>query len=83
MIGRPLNPWLKWCWSFITPAVTAGLMVACVVCFKPITYNSQYTFPVGGQVLGLLVGFTHVVFVPLYFFYALLVAPGVKIKEVK
>ncbi len=54
-----------------------------MVNYKPLKYDSQYEYPVGGQVLGLIVGFTHVVFVPLYFLYALLMAPGLKIQEVR
>ncbi len=53
-----------------------------MVKYRPLKYNSEYEYPLGGQVLGLVLGFSHVIFLPLYFLYALLVAPGVKIKEV-
>ena len=63
--------------------VLQGLLIVSVVNYKPLKYDSEYEIPLGGQLLGLAVGFTHVVFVPLYFLWALLVAPGVKIAEVR
>ncbi|XP_069592494.1 sodium- and chloride-dependent creatine transporter 1-like isoform X3 [Ranitomeya imitator] len=52
MIGyRPL-PYMKWCWSVITPLVCVGIFVFHVVNYKPLTYNKTYVYPWWGDAIG-------------------------------
>ncbi len=82
MIGRPVCAWLKWCWAFITPLLTFGLLASAVINYKPLVYNKTYVYPLFGQLLGGALAFSSIIFVPLFFFYELIAAPGVKISEV-
>ncbi|KAM9830674.1 sodium- and chloride-dependent creatine transporter 1 isoform X2 [Syngnathus typhle] len=44
MIGyRPL-PWMKWCWSFITPCVCMGIFLFHLVNYKALTYNNTLVY---------------------------------------
>ncbi|XP_073447917.1 sodium- and chloride-dependent creatine transporter 1-like [Aquarana catesbeiana] len=52
MIGyRPL-PYMKWCWSVITPLVCVGIFVFHVINYKPLTYNKTYIYPWWGEAIG-------------------------------
>ncbi|KAM4011802.1 LOW QUALITY PROTEIN: sodium- and chloride-dependent creatine transporter 1-like [Anomaloglossus baeobatrachus] len=52
MIGyRPL-PYMKWCWSVLTPLVCVGIFVFHVVNYKPLTYNKTYVYPWWGEAIG-------------------------------
>ena len=83
MTGNPVNPFLKLAWGLLTPVAAMGLLVFAVINYAPLTYNKTYVYPFWGEALGLSIAFSSIVFVPLYFFYSLLTAPGVKIKDVR
>eukprot|EP00095_Tigriopus_kingsejongensis_P010850 maker-scaffold1333_size47127-snap-gene-0.10 protein:Tk10850 transcript:maker-scaffold1333_size47127-snap-gene-0.10-mRNA-1 annotation:"sodium-dependent nutrient amino acid" len=72
MTGTTVNLWIKFCW---------GLLTFSIVQYAPLTYNSTYTYPVWGQLIGMALGVSSVIFVPLYFLYAIITAPGVKLAE--
>jgi len=80
MTGRNLGPWLKICWSVLTPALTLAMLISSVVNYVPLKYK-DYVYPSSGEAVGYLLGFSSVLLVPLYFFYAFLKAPGIKICE--
>lgn len=52
-----------------------------VVRYKPLKLD-DYVYPLEGQLLGAVLSLASTIFVPLYFMYSLMKAPGVKIKEV-
>eukprot|EP00094_Tigriopus_californicus_P013559 TCALIF_13116-PA protein Name:"Similar to Slc6a13 Sodium- and chloride-dependent GABA transporter 2 (Rattus norvegicus)" AED:0.14 eAED:0.14 QI:285/0.6/0.54/1/0.7/0.72/11/220/640 len=81
MIGRPVNMWIKFCWTFLTPFLSMGLLIFSIVQYTPLTYNNTYTYPIWGQLIGAALGIASTVFVPLYFLYAIIMAPGVKLAE--
>ena len=82
MIGRKISIWLKICWAYITPMLTLGLLISAIINYEPLVYNKTYIYPLFGQLLGGALALSSIIFVPLYFFYALITAPGVKIAEV-
>ena len=82
MIGRKISVGLKICWAYVTPLLTLGLLFLAVVNYKPLVYNDVYVYPLFGQLLGGFLALSSIIFVPLYFLYALITAPGVKISEV-
>ena len=53
-----------------------------VIKYTPLTYNKDYEYPLSGQLLGGFLGVASTIWVPLYFMYALIRAPGVKLREV-
>lgn len=76
MIGYRPSPYMKYCWKFITPFVSSGILLFSLVKFTPLKYNSTYEYPWWGNALGLFLAFSSVLMVPLWFFYKLAVTPG-------
>ncbi|XP_036939665.1 sodium- and chloride-dependent GABA transporter 2-like [Acanthopagrus latus] len=76
MIGyRPL-PYMKYCWKYVSPIATTGILLSFLVKFSPLRYNNAYEYPRWGHALGLLLAFSSVIMAPLWFFYSLAVTPG-------
>ena len=50
--------------------------------YTPLTYNNSYVYPWYGQAFGIFLVMSSTIFVPLYFLFALIKAPGLKLKEV-
>ena len=57
-------------------------MIFAMVSYTPLVYNKTYVYPLHGQLLGAALAISSIIFVPLTFFYKLIVAPGGKIGEV-
>ncbi|CAL1605265.1 unnamed protein product [Knipowitschia caucasica] len=76
MIGyRPL-PWMKWCWSFITPCVCLGIFLFHLVNYKPLTYNNDYIYPWWGEVIGWFLALSSMLCIPVSIIYQLFRAKG-------
>ncbi|XP_019716268.1 sodium- and chloride-dependent creatine transporter 1 [Hippocampus comes] len=76
MIGyRPL-PWMKWCWSFITPCVCMGIFLFHLVNYKALTYNNTYAYPWWGEVIGWCLALSSMLCIPLSLAYKLFRAKG-------
>ncbi|XP_056130731.1 sodium- and chloride-dependent creatine transporter 1 [Lampris incognitus] len=76
MIGyRPL-PYMKWCWSYITPLVCVGVFLFHVVNYKPLTYNTMYTYPWWGEALGWGLALSSMLCIPVTVVYKLLRCKG-------
>uniref|UniRef100_A0AAQ5ZSI5 Transporter n=1 Tax=Amphiprion ocellaris TaxID=80972 RepID=A0AAQ5ZSI5_AMPOC len=73
MIGYQPLPYMKWCWSYVTPF---GLFLFHVVNYKPLTYNTVYTYPVWGQALGWALALSSMLCIPLTVLYKLLRCKG-------
>uniref|UniRef100_A0A672Z3E1 Transporter n=1 Tax=Sphaeramia orbicularis TaxID=375764 RepID=A0A672Z3E1_9TELE len=76
MIGYRPWPYMKYCWRFITPAVSTGILLFSLVNFTPLRYNNTYQYPWWGYALGLFLAFSSVFMAPLWFLYSLAVTPG-------
>nr|XP_046264542.1 sodium- and chloride-dependent GABA transporter 2-like [Scatophagus argus] len=76
MIGYCPSPYMKYCWRFITPFVTTGILLFSLVKFTPLRYNNTYQYPWWGHALGLFLAFSSVLVVPLWLLYSLAVTPG-------
>ncbi|XP_077070060.1 sodium- and chloride-dependent creatine transporter 1 isoform X2 [Siphateles boraxobius] len=76
MIGyRPL-PYMKWCWSYITPVVCMGVFFFHVVNYKRLVYNAVYVYPWWGEVLGWFLALSSMLCIPLTVLYKLLHCKG-------
>ncbi|KAJ8265220.1 hypothetical protein COCON_G00143190 [Conger conger] len=76
MIGyRPL-PYMKWCWSYITPLVCVGVFLFHVVNYRPLTYNSSYVYPCWGEALGWGLALSSMLCIPISVLYKLLRCKG-------
>ncbi len=58
------------------------MLLVAIIQYKPLRFGHNYEYPVSGQLLGAFLGLASTVWVPLYFLYALIRAPGVKLREV-
>uniref|UniRef100_A0A8C5QS96 Transporter n=1 Tax=Leptobrachium leishanense TaxID=445787 RepID=A0A8C5QS96_9ANUR len=76
MIGyRPL-PYMKWCWSVITPLVCVGIFLFHVVNYKPLTYNNSYVYPWWGEAIGWGLALSSMLCIPLTVVVKLLRSKG-------
>uniref|UniRef100_A0A670JHR5 Sodium- and chloride-dependent creatine transporter 1-like n=1 Tax=Podarcis muralis TaxID=64176 RepID=A0A670JHR5_PODMU len=76
MIGyRPL-PYMKWCWSLITPVVCVGIFLFHVVNYQPLTYNKTYIYPWWGEAIGWALALSSMLCIPCTVAYKLLRSKG-------
>ena len=72
---------MKICWKYITPGVILILFT-----YSIIQYNfaslGDYKYPMWANLMGIAMGVCSTIFVPLYFLYSILIAPGNKVYEV-
>uniref|UniRef100_A0A8C5G9V9 Sodium- and chloride-dependent creatine transporter 1-like n=1 Tax=Gouania willdenowi TaxID=441366 RepID=A0A8C5G9V9_GOUWI len=76
MIGYRPFPWMKWCWSFITPCVCMGIFVFHLVNYKPLTYNTDYVYPWWGEAVGWCLALSSMLCIPVSIVYFLFRARG-------
>uniref|UniRef100_A0A8D3CL22 Transporter n=1 Tax=Scophthalmus maximus TaxID=52904 RepID=A0A8D3CL22_SCOMX len=76
MIGYRPFPWMKWCWSFITPCVCLGIFMFHLFNYKPLTYNNMYVYPWWGEVIGWCMALSSMLCIPVSVLYKLFRAKG-------
>ncbi|KPP67939.1 sodium- and chloride-dependent creatine transporter 1-like, partial [Scleropages formosus] len=76
MIGYRPFPWMKWCWSFITPCVCMGIFLFHLINYKPLTYNNVYVYPWWGEVIGWCLALSSMLCIPVSVVYKLFRANG-------
>ncbi|XP_065809879.1 sodium- and chloride-dependent GABA transporter 2-like [Labrus bergylta] len=76
MIGYRPSLYMKYCWRFITPCVSFGILLFYLVNFTPLRYNNTYSYPWWGYALGLFLALSSVLIAPLWILYSLAVTPG-------
>uniref|UniRef100_A0A3B5LEF5 Si:ch211-117c9.5 n=1 Tax=Xiphophorus couchianus TaxID=32473 RepID=A0A3B5LEF5_9TELE len=76
MIGYQPLPYMKWCWSYITPFVCVAVFLFHVVNYQPLTYNTVYTYPLWGEALGWALALSSMLCIPLTVLYKLLRCKG-------
>ena len=80
MLGHKINPWLKICWKYVSPLVIMILFIYCA-CTYNVLKMGTYEYPLWAHLMGMSMGILSTVWVPLYFLYSIIVAPGTKISE--
>ncbi|XP_053551804.1 sodium- and chloride-dependent creatine transporter 1 [Bombina bombina] len=76
MIGYRPFPWMKWCWSVITPFVCLAIFIFNIVNYKPLTYNNSYIYPWWGEAIGWCFAMSSMLCVPVTFLYKITRARG-------
>ncbi|XP_077573640.1 sodium- and chloride-dependent creatine transporter 1-like [Stigmatopora nigra] len=76
MIGYKPLPYMKWCWSYITPLVCIGVFLFHVLNYTPLTYNNVYTYPLWGELFGWALALSSMLCIPLTAIYKLLRSHG-------
>uniref|UniRef100_A0A8D0L7J3 Solute carrier family 6 member 8 n=1 Tax=Sphenodon punctatus TaxID=8508 RepID=A0A8D0L7J3_SPHPU len=76
MIGyRPL-PYMKWCWTVITPAVCVAIFLFHLVNYQPLTYSKGYVYPWWGEAIGWALALSSMLCIPCTVTYKLLRCKG-------
>ncbi|XP_041093097.1 sodium- and chloride-dependent creatine transporter 1-like isoform X2 [Polyodon spathula] len=76
MIGYQPFPWIKWCWTIVTPFVCMGIFLFHLVNYKPLTYNNTYVYPWWGEAVGWVLALSSMLCIPTTVFYKLFRAKG-------
>ncbi|XP_074872611.1 sodium- and chloride-dependent creatine transporter 1 [Carettochelys insculpta] len=76
MIGYRPFPWMKWCWTVLTPLICLGIFVFNLVHYQPLVYNKKYVYPWWGEALGWAFALSSMLCVPLGALAQLLRAKG-------
>ena len=67
------------CWSMFTPAIILGIFVYYICTYTPVTYGEKYHYPKWAEIIGLLISFSSMIWIPLYAIYYLIL--GVKTSQ--
>ncbi|KAM9830991.1 sodium- and chloride-dependent creatine transporter 1-like isoform 2-T2 [Syngnathus typhle] len=76
MIGYHPFPYMKWCWSYITPLVCMGVFLFHLMNYQRLTYNKLYIYPWWGELFGWTLALSSMLCIPLTVVYKLLRANG-------
>ncbi|XP_014670558.1 PREDICTED: sodium- and chloride-dependent taurine transporter-like [Priapulus caudatus] len=79
MVGFRINPWLRICWTYVTPVVTCAIFVFELVRYVPLKIEGSffsYEYPMWAQSCGWCLALTSMSMVPIYAIYKLLSTPG-------
>jgi len=76
MIGYRVNWYWYICWVLLAPAFMLFIFAFYFIKYTPITYGDDYNYPAWGEVLGFLISFSSMIWVPGYMVYFFLSTPG-------
>ena len=66
MLGFKINAWFTFCWKYMSPAVTLGILIFSIVTFKPVKYNAVYEYPWWAIAFGWFLALSSVIAIPVY-----------------
>ncbi|XP_077579794.1 sodium- and chloride-dependent GABA transporter 3-like [Stigmatopora nigra] len=76
MIGYRPSLYMKYCWKFVTPFLSTGILLFFLVQFSPLKYNNMYQYPQWAYALGLMLAFSSVIMIPLWILYSVTKTSG-------
>ena len=76
MLRKPIVPYFRMAWKYLTPFVTMGILISTLVTHKPIMYNNTYSYPTWGIALGWFLALSSMSAVPTYVIYSFCVTEG-------
>lgn len=76
MLNYKVNPYMKYCWKFITPVLCGAMVIFALVFHTPLTYNKTYLYPDWAQACGWLLVMASLVWIPGYALYKFNQYPG-------
>ncbi|XP_056383901.1 sodium- and chloride-dependent glycine transporter 2 [Hyla sarda] len=82
MIGFQPNRFWKICWAFVTPTILTFILCFSFYQWEPMTYGT-YHYPTWSMVLGWLMLFCSVIWIPIMFAIKMHLAPGSFIERLK
>jgi len=75
MLGFRINPWIRWCWKFLTPLFCLGVFIFSLVTYSPLKYDG-YEYPGWGQAIGWIMALSSIACIPAVMIYKLATTPG-------
>ncbi|KAL3880187.1 hypothetical protein ACJMK2_032450 [Sinanodonta woodiana] len=79
MFGFRLLPWMKICWSVLTPLFTMGMFVLGAISYSEVEYKRKtmtYQYPTWAIAIGWMLASVSVIWIPIIFIYKLLTSKG-------
>ncbi|XP_060086171.1 sodium- and chloride-dependent creatine transporter 1-like [Ylistrum balloti] len=81
MIGSRINPYLRYCWKYLSPLLCMGLLLAQLIMFQPLKYNKTYEYPNWAQAFGIMLALSSMICIPVYGFYKMVTTEGPLMKR--
>eukprot|EP00795_Rhopilema_esculentum_P002742 gene2742-961_t len=66
MSQRPVSVLWVYLWKYVTPIMTAGIFIAYLIQYKPLTYETTYVYPVWADACGWLIVASIILCVPVF-----------------
>ena len=60
---------LTTCWKTFCPFVILGIFISYIYSYSPVTYGETYNYPKWAEILGLMISFSSMMWVPIYAIY--------------
>ena len=60
---------LTTCWKTFCPFVILGIFISYIYSYSPVTYGEDYNYPKWAEILGLIISFSSMTWVPIYAIY--------------
>ncbi|XP_021366765.1 sodium- and chloride-dependent creatine transporter 1-like isoform X2 [Mizuhopecten yessoensis] len=76
MIGSRINPYLYFCWKYLSPVLCMGLLLSQLVEFRPLTYNKTYVYPDWAQAFGIMLALSSMLCIPVYGLFKMAITDG-------
>ena len=76
MTGIRPNMFWYLCWKYFAPLVMFAVFIFYCISYSPVTYGHDYVYPGWAEILGLLMSFSSMIWVPGYAIYYVLTQPG-------
>jgi len=82
MLGFRIPSWFSWCWCFLTPSVTLGILLFSIIKFQPLTYN-DYRYPTWALTIGQCMACSSMICIPATAIIKILIARGSLLDRIK
>nr|XP_046267392.1 sodium- and chloride-dependent betaine transporter-like isoform X2 [Scatophagus argus] len=69
MIGYHPNPFMKYCWTYITPLICFGTFIFSIVKYSPLKFSNTYVYPLWANILGWFIATVSLSLIPLFVLY--------------
>ena len=83
MTGIRPNMFWYLCWKYFAPLVMFAVFIFYCISYSPVTYGHDYVYPGWAEILGLLMSFSSMIWVPGYAIYYVLTQPGTIMEVMK
>ncbi|XP_033762900.1 sodium- and chloride-dependent creatine transporter 1-like [Pecten maximus] len=76
MIGSRINPYLHFCWKYLSPVLCMGLLLAQLIMFRPLKYNKTYEYPDWAQAFGVMLALSSMLCIPVFALFKMATSQG-------